>query len=42
MTVGLASVSIYTTKKEPKMYKRPSLYTVDGEDHWIVEEILDK
>jgi hypothetical protein len=35
-------VSIYTTKKEPKMYKRPSRYTVDGENHWIVEGILDK
>ncbi len=35
-------VSIYTTKKEPKMYKRPSRYTVDGENHWIVEAILDK
>ena len=35
-------VSIYTTKKDPKIYKRPSRYTVDGENHWIVEAILDK
>ena len=37
------SVSICNTKKEPTMYERPSrCMTVDGEDHWIVEAILDK
>ena len=39
---NIDSVSIYTTKKEPKMCKRPSRYTIDGENHWIVEAILDK